>query len=72
VKNLGIKDILRIVITLIITFLVGVFVAPVAIWVFILALCVLIYTLALEIAKYYIGIKNLKKKSFEPAILDEL
>ena len=61
----GNRDIFRIILTLILTFLVGVFVSPRASWVLILAVGVLIYTLSLELLKFYIGINHLRKKKFE-------
>ncbi len=65
VKPFGVKDIFRIVITLIIVILVGVFVAPRAQWVLILSIFVLVYVLILEFIKYYLGMRYLKKKKYQ-------
>ncbi len=67
VKPFGLKDIFRIVTTLIIVILVGIFVAPRAPWILILAVFTLIYVLILEFIKYYLGMKYLRKKKFRLA-----
>lgn len=69
IRPFGTRDIIRIIVTLIITVLVGVFVTPVASWMLILAVGVLAYTLFLELLKFYLGIHNLRKKKFEIATI---
>ena len=72
VKPFGNKDIFRVVFTLILTFLVAVFVAPVAPWILSLTIGVLIYTLSLELLKFYLGLKNLRKKKFKIATIQDV
>ena len=69
IRPFGTRDIIRIIVTLIITVLVGVFVTPVASWMLVLAVGVLVYTLFLELLKLYLGIRNLRKKKFEIATI---
>ena len=64
VEPFGGKDIFRIVTTLIVVILVGIFVAPRAPWVLSLALLTLAYILTLEYVKYHSGMKQLKKKKY--------
>ena len=64
VKPFGTRDVFRIVVTLIVVILVGVFVASIEPWILNLALFTLAYVLILEVLKYYLGMKQLKKKKF--------
>ena len=60
---IGIMDILRMASILILTILVGIFVAPVAPWVLWLSIFASFYVFSLEFLKFYLGIKKLRSKA---------
>lgn len=59
---IGFMDVLRMSSVLILTILVGIFVAPIAPWVLWISVFACFYVFGLEFLKFYLGIKKLRAK----------
>ena len=60
---IGFMDIVRMSSILVLTIIVGIFVAPLAPWVLYLSVFACFYVYGLEFLKFYIGLKKLRGKS---------
>ena len=69
---MGLMDVFRLLITLLLTVFVAFIVAPIAPWVLWIAIFTSFYTVTLELLKFYVGIKEMRSnRQKELVILSE-